>query len=160
VATPPVAHRAVERTVLVGLCALFVAAAAIAHGYGLKDALGPGSGFFPFWLGIAGAALCLTLLVQSLRSRPIGDGAEGHWPDRAGALRAAVLLGGLALSALLLEPAGFRVTTFVVTAGLLLALGVRRPVAIAAFALAASAGLFHVFYYWLRVPLPVGPFGF
>jgi putative tricarboxylic transport membrane protein len=160
VATPPVAHRTVERTVVAGLCALFVAGAAIAHGYGLKDALGPGSGFFPFWLGVAGAVLCLVLLARSWRGHAIGDGAEGHWPDRAGAFRAAVLLGGLALAALLLEPAGFRVTTFVVTAALLLALGVRRPVAIAAFALAASAGLFHVFYHWLRVPLPVGPFGF
>ena len=156
---PPVARRTVERTVLVGLCALFVAAAAIAHGYGLKDALGPGSGFFPFWLGIAGAALCIVLLAQSWRGHAIGDGAEGAWPDRAGALRAAVLLGGLVLSALLLAPAGFRLTTFVVTACLLVALGVRRPLVIAAFALAASAGLFHVFYYWLKVPLPVGPFG-
>jgi hypothetical protein len=146
--------------VLVCLGAIFVAAAAIAHGYGLKDALGPGSGFFPFWLGLAGAALSLFLLVQSWRGHSIGDGAEGAWPDRAGALRAAVLLGGLVLAALLLAPAGFRLTAFVVTAGLLVALGVRRPVLIAAFALVASAGLFHVFYHWLRVPLPVGPFGF
>ena len=57
-----------------------------------------------------------------------------------------MLLGGLVLSALLLAPAGFRVTAFVVTAGLLVALGVRRPLVIAAFALVASFGLFHVFY--------------
>jgi hypothetical protein len=160
VSASPVAHRTVERTVLVCLCALFVAAAAIAHGYGLKDALGPGSGFFPFWLAIAGATLCIALLVRSWRGHPIGDGAEGAWPDRAGALRSAALLGGLVAAALLLAPAGFRVTAFVVTGGLLVALGVRRPLVIAAFALVASVGLFHVFYYWLRVPLPVGPFGF
>ena len=85
--------------------------------------------------------------------------AKELWPDRAGAWRAAALLGGLVLSALLLEPAGFRVTAFVVTAALLVALGVRRPVVIAAFAVVASFGLFHVFYHWLKVPLPVGPFG-
>ena len=152
-------HRVVERAVLASLCAVFVAAAAIAYGYSLQDALGPGSGFFPFWLGLIGAALSLVLLAQSWRGRPIGDGAEGLWPDRAGALRSTVLLGGLVLSALLLAPAGFRVTAFVVTAGLLVALGVRRPVVIAAFALVASFGLFHVFYHWLKVPLPVGPFG-
>jgi hypothetical protein len=33
-------------------------------------------------------------------------------------------------------------------------------VVIALFALASSVALFHVFYYWLRVPLPVGIFGF
>ncbi len=152
-------HRAAERAVLVCLCALFAAAAGIAYGYSLQDDLGPGAGFFPFWLGVIGAALCLVLLAQSLRGRAIGDGAEGLSPDRAGALRAAALLGGLVLTALLLEPAGFRATALVVTAGLLVALGVRRPLAIGAFALASSFGLFQVFHHWLRVPLPVGPFG-
>ena len=156
---PSASHRAVERAVLACLGAIFVAAAAVAYGYSLKDDLGPGSGFFPFWLGVVGAALSLLLLAQSWRGRSIGDGAEGSWPDRAGALRSAVLLGGLVLSALLLAPAGFRLTTFVVTAGLLAALGVRRPLVLLGFALVASAGLFHVFYYWLRVPLPLGPFG-
>ena len=155
----PASHRRVEQIVLACLCAVFAATAAVAYGYSLEDELGPGAGFFPFWLGLIGAALSLTLFAQSWRGRPIGDGAEGLWPDRAGAVRAAALLGGLVLSALLLEPAGFRVTAFVFTAGLLVALGVRRPVLIAAFALVASYGLFHVFYYWLKVPLPVGPFG-
>ena len=154
------AHRVVERAVLACLCAVFAAATGIAYGYALKDALGPGPGFFPFWLGLIGAVLSLVLLVHSWRGRAIGEGAEGLWPDRAGALRAVALLGGLALSALLLEPAGFRVTAFVVTAALLVALGVRRPVVIAAFALVAGFGLFHVFYHWLKVPLPVGPYGF
>jgi hypothetical protein len=61
--------------------------------------------------------------------------------------------------ALLLQPLGFRLTMLVFTVGLLLALGVRRPVAIAIFALASSFGLFQVFYYWLQVPLPIGLLG-
>jgi putative tricarboxylic transport membrane protein len=155
----PASHRLVERVVLTCLFAVFAAATGIAYGYALKDALGPGPGFFPFWLGLTGATLSLVLLAQSLRGRAVGGGAEGLWPDRAGGRRAAALLGGLVLFALLLEPAGFRLTAFVVTAALLVALGVRRPVVIAAFALVASLGLFHVFYHWLKVPLPVGPFG-
>jgi hypothetical protein len=47
----------------------------------------------------------------------------------------------------------------VFSAALLLALGVRRPLAIAIFALASSFGLFHVFYYWLQVSLPIGVLG-
>ncbi len=155
----PASHRLVASAVLACLFAVFATATWLAHGYALKDALGPGPGFFPFWLGLIGAVLSLVLLVQSWRGGAIGEVAEGLWPDRAGALRAAALLGGIALYALLLEPAGFRLTALVVTAALLVALGVRRPAAIAAFALVASFGLFHVFYHWLKVPLPVGPFG-
>lgn len=152
-------HRVVERAVLVCLSAVFAAAAGIAYTYSLKDDLGPGAGFFPFWLAVIGGVLALFLLAQSWRGRNIGDDGEAQWPDRPGAFRAAALLAGLILSALLLEPAGFRITAFFVTGALLVALGVRRPVVIAAFALVASFGLFHVFYHWLKVPLPVGPFG-
>ena len=152
-------HRAVEMAVLVCLCALFAAATGIAYTYSLKDDLGPGAGFFPFWLGLIGAVLSLVLLARSWRGRTIGDGTEAQWPDRPGAFRAVALLASLVLSALLLAPAGFRTTAFVVTGALLVALGVRRPVVIVAFALVASFGLFHVFYHWLRVPLPIGPFG-
>ena len=80
-------------------------------------------------------------------------------PHGDGARRAAALLAGLVAAALLLQPLGFRIAMLVFTAGLLLALGVRRPVAIAVFALASSFGLFHVFYYWLQVPLPIGVLG-
>ena len=156
---PSASHRVVERAVLACLCAVFAAAAAVAYTYSLKDALGPGSGFFPFCLGLIGAALSLVLFAQSWRGQSIGDGHGSPWPDRSGALRAAALFAGLVLSALLLAPAGFRLTAFVVTGGLLVALGLRRPVVIAVFALAASFGLFHVFYHWLKVPLPIGPFG-
>ena len=43
--------------------------------------------------------------------------------------------------------------------GLLLILGARSPIAIALTALAGSFGVFHVFYHWLKVPLPIGEFG-
>jgi putative tricarboxylic transport membrane protein len=157
--TQPALQRRVERAVLACLCAVSAGAAGIASSYGLSDELGPGPGFFPFWLGLIGAALGLVLLAQTWRGRANGDGGDGLWPDRAGALRAVALLGGLVLAVLLLEPAGFRITAFVVTVSLLVALGVRRPVVIAAFALVASFGLFHVFYHWLKVPLPVSPLG-
>jgi putative tricarboxylic transport membrane protein len=145
--------------VLACLCAVFAMMTGIAHSYSLMDELGPGPGFFPFWLGLIGTVLSLALLVQSWRSPSIGDGARSLWPDRAGALRAVALLGGLVLSAVSFSPIGFRVTAFVFTAALIVALGARRLVAIGLFALVSSFGLFHVFYHWLKVPLPVGAFG-
>ena len=69
------------------------------------------------------------------------------------------MLVALAIAAALLEPVGFRLTMLVFIAGLLLALGARSPVAILLTALAGSFGVFHVFYHWLKVPLPVGAFG-
>ena len=156
---PSTSHRIVETAVFACLCAGFATMAAIAYGYSLSDELGPGPGFFPFWLGLIGTAISLVLLARSWRGRFLGDGASALWPDRAGALRALALVGGLVLSAVLLSPVGFRVTALLFTAALLVALGVRRPVAIAAFAVVSSFGLFHVFYHWLKVPLPVGPFG-
>ena len=125
-----------------------------AYGYSLRDTLGPGAGFFPFWLGMLGMVLCIALLVQSWRGRAIGEGAQALLPRGEGGKRAAALLGGLVVAALLLQPLGFRLSMLIFTAGLLLALGVRRPVTIAVFALLSSFGLFHVFYYWLKVPLP------
>lgn len=156
---PSASYRVVERAVLACLCAGFAAMAGVAYSYSLSDELGPGPGFFPFWLGLIGTAIGLVLLARSWRGGSVGEGPAALWPDRAGALRALALVGGLVLAAALLAPAGFRVTALLFTAALLIALGVRRPVAIVAFALASSFGLFHVFYHWLKVPLPVGPFG-
>jgi hypothetical protein len=131
-----------------------------AYGYSLSDALGPGAGFFPFWLGILGMAMCLALLLRSWRGGAIGEDSHALLPQGEGARRSAALLGGVVVAALLLQPLGFRLAMLIFTAGLLLALGVRRPIAIGVFALASSFGLFHVFYYWLKVPLPTGAFGF
>jgi len=131
-----------------------------AYGYSLRDTLGPGAGFFPFWLGMLGMALCVALLVQSWRGHAIGEGAQALLPRGEGGRRAAALLGGLVIVTLLLQPLGFRLAMLLFTAGLLLALGVRRPVTVAVFALLSSFGLFHVFYYWLKVPLPTGVLGF
>lgn len=142
------------------LGALFVVMAVTAYGYGLRDRLGPGSGFFPFWLGAVGAVLSGALVILSLRGDSIGDGGEAEWPDRAGAIRSVTLLIGLFAAAFLFEPLGFRLTALAFTALLLFALGVRRPVVITVFALVSSFGLFHVFYYWLKVPLPFGALGF
>jgi len=146
-----------ERVVLACLGIVFAGMAYIALGYSLKDALGPGAGFFPFWLGVLGVALILGLLFQNLRNKPLST--ETLLPKGEGARRAAALLAGLVAAALVIQPLGFRLTMLVFTAGLLAALGVRRPVPIIAFALVASFGLFHVFYYWLQVPLPVGRLG-
>ena len=69
------------------------------------------------------------------------------------------MLVALAAAAALFEPLGFRLTMLLFIAGLLLVLGARSPPAIAFTAVAGSFGVFHVFLYWLKVPLPIGALG-
>lgn len=142
----------------VAFLALAAGTLALALEFPLEDELGPGPGFFPFWLALLMGVLALLLLVEVTRS-PEPAGAGPVLPARAGAARVGRVLLGLAGAALLLGPLGFRLTVLLFTAYLLAALGVRRPWAIAAFALAASFGVFHVFYHWLQVPLPIGALG-
>lgn len=141
------------------LLGVFIPALITSLGYSLTDALGPGPGFFPFWLSLIGIVLTGAILVQLARGTLFADAAEGIFPDREAALQAAAVLVALALAAALLEPLGFRLTMLPFIAGLLLALGARSLVAIGLTAIAGSFGVFHVFYYWLKVPLPIGALG-
>jgi putative tricarboxylic transport membrane protein len=116
----------------------------------LRDALGPGPGFFPFWLSVVGGVLAVVLLVQ------VGRGLADFETD---ALKfelrpVALVLGGLVVATALLEVLGFRIAMLVLLVYLLLALGVRNWIAIAVFALAGSFGVFHVFTALLKVQLP------
>ena len=139
------------------LLGIFVAALVTSLDYSLFDSLGPGAGFFPFWLSLIGAVLTLLILVQTARG---GELAAGDiLPTPAAAVQAGSVLIAVTLAAVLIEPVGFRLTMLAFIAALLAALGARSPVAIGATALAGSFGVFHVFYYWLKVPLPVGAFG-
>ena len=54
----------------------------------LTDRLGPGPGFFPFWLGLIGTVLALALLVTTFREAADPADADTHvLPDGAGATR-------------------------------------------------------------------------
>jgi putative tricarboxylic transport membrane protein len=139
------------------LLGIFLAALLTSLDYSLTDALGPGPGFFPFWLSLIGAALTIAILIQDASSRDTA--AADILPDRQSALQAGTVLVALTAAGALIEPLGFRLTMLLFIAGLLAALGARAPVAIVLTALAGSFGVFHVFYYWLKVPLPIGALG-
>jgi putative tricarboxylic transport membrane protein len=136
---------------------IFAAALVTSLDYSLKDALGPGPGFFPFWLSLLGAALTLALLVETARNHDVASGSI--LPSGQAAWQAGGVLIALAAAAALLEPLGFRLTMLLFIAALLFALGARSPSAIVLTALAGSFGVFHVFFYWLKVPLPIGVLG-
>ena len=141
------------------LLGFFLAALVTSLGYSLTDALGPGAGFFPFWLSLIGFVLAGAMLLQIARDKIVVDAAVELLPDRRAALRAGSVLIALISAAALLEPLGFRLTMLVFIASLLVALGVRAVVPILVCALAGSFGVFHVFFYWLKVPLSIGALG-
>lgn len=140
------------------LLGLFLAALVTSLDYSLRDALGPGPGFFPFWLSLTGAALTVGILVQVSRSAPDAETAT-ILPRGQAALQAGLVVVALGVAAALIEPLGFRLTMLTFLGGLLVVLGARSVVAVSLTAIAGSFGVFHVFYYWLKVPLPIGAFG-
>jgi putative tricarboxylic transport membrane protein len=116
----------------------------------LRDALGPGPGFFPFWLSVTGAGLALFLLVQTVRGT-----LEFEAPVLKFELRpVALVLVGLIAASAALEAAGFRIAMLTLLPYLLIVLGARNWLAIALFSLAGSFGVYYVFSGFLKVQLP------
>lgn len=124
----------------------------------LLDELGPGPGFFPLWLAVIGAVLSGLLIVETARG-PADPPETTLVPDRSAVFRVLSVVAMLALGAALLDLLGWRLMALIVAGALLPALGARSPIAIGLFALTAGFVVFHVFYYWLKVPLPIGVFG-
>lgn len=139
---------------------LFAAWAYQAWKLSLTDALGPGPGFFPFFLALSGVVLAVLLVRQAGDAAPAEEEARARLLPRGAALRAVlVLLAALVGVAVLLEPLGFRLTVALFCLLLLPALGTRNKLVIAVFALAASFGVHALFSDLLKVPLPVGLLG-
>jgi putative tricarboxylic transport membrane protein len=132
------------------LLALFAFFAVESLRLSLRDALGPGPGFFPFWLSVAGGVLGLLLLVQLHWGRVDIESETLKFELRGVFL----VLAGLIVATALLELLGFRVVMLALLVYLLIALGVRNWLAIALFAAAGSFGVYHVFSGLLKVPLP------
>jgi putative tricarboxylic transport membrane protein len=141
------------------LMGTFSAALVTSLGYSLTDALGPGPGFFPFWLSLIGALLTVAIFAEATWGSLANDAAARILPERRAGLQGAAVLIALALAAAGFERLGFRLTMLPFIAVLLALLGARSLLAIALTAIVGSFGVFHVFYYWLKVPLPVGTFG-
>ncbi|WP_316980065.1 tripartite tricarboxylate transporter TctB family protein [Shumkonia mesophila] len=119
--------------------------------------IGPGPGFFPFWLSLILGALAVGMLVQTFtQRRPMSL----YFPtSRVRYLRMAAVVLSLALAAPLIETLGFRLTTLAMYVFLLGTLGRHRLIVTVPIALAGSFGAHYVFVHWLSVPLPVGIFG-
>jgi hypothetical protein len=120
----------------------------------LSDAIGPGAGFFPFWLSVLGSILGAILLVQLKLGRAELTGELTF--ERQGTHNVVLMLAGLIVATVLLEALGFSASMLLLIVYLLLALHAKNRLAIAIMALAGSFGVYHFFYDVLQVPLPAG----
>lgn len=131
-----------------------------AHDLALFDRLGPGPGFFPFWLALIGIVLCAVIVVQvSMTPAASAEGDVGIFPRGEAAWRAAAILITTGICAAFLDWLGFRIATTLFSGALLIALGEKRWWVVLIFGVVAGFGLFHLFNNWLDVLLPIGEFG-
>lgn len=117
--------------------------------------LGPGPGFFPFWLSVVFGMLTAVLFWQATFGRTDPMPAD-FLASRAGYLRMAAIVASLVGTVVLLNPLGYRLTTLACYLFLLTALGRPGPVVTGLTALAGSFGVYQVFVSLLKIPLPVG----
>ena len=138
------------------LLAGFVAVESLRFRY--DTSLGPGPGFFPFWLAVLLGALAIVMLFQAGLGR-LEPMPSDFFASRGGYLRMGAVVVAMVATTLLLEPVGFCLTMLAVYLFLLLTLGRQRAIVMALVALGGSFGVYHLFVRWLKVPLPRGLLG-
>jgi hypothetical protein len=156
----------------VGGAALVVAAT----GYGLTAPTGVGAGMMPLvaglFVGVAGLLWSLRLL-RAHRTRSVLPVAEvsdstlgvflqgeddelddAHFPDRTGWMRVGVVVGSVAIAALLLPVLGYSVTMVALLTAVLVLVGGRKLWIAALVAVATTGASRLVFEIWLNTALP------
>jgi putative tricarboxylic transport membrane protein len=114
----------------------------------------PGPGYVPLLLAIALGAIGLMVAAFGGRSVPL---LAIQWPEAG---RAVVILIACAVATLALERIGYRIAIMVFLVFFLGVVERKKPWVVALVATGFSFGSFYVIGNLLRVPLPVGPWGF
>ncbi len=142
------------------VCILFGAYVAWqSHGMTLYDEMGPGGGFFPFWLGMVFIVLSAIWLAQvSLRPQPAME--AGYVPDRAATLRILSIVVAMVVFVLLADIIGFQLSMFAFLTFLFVALGRQNLLVTLFLSVVGSFGIYYVFGHWLQVQLPAASIDF
>lgn len=114
----------------------------------------PGPGYVPLLLAVALGAIGLMVAAFGGRTTPL---QSIQWPEAG---RAAVILIACAVAALALERIGYRLTMLVFLVFFLGVIERKKPVVVVLVAAGFSFGSFYVIGKLLKVPLPLGPWGF
>jgi putative tricarboxylic transport membrane protein len=116
---------------------------------------GMGPGFMPFWLSVGLGITAAAVLVRAV-ALPARLFEPAFYPDRAGGMRAILVLAGYLLAIVLMKPLGLPLSMAVLTAITMPVFGSRSWKAIALTAILTLFGVYLIFGRWLGVPLPMG----
>ena len=94
--------------------------------YPYKDRLGPGPGFFPFWMSIITGLLSLGLFLQTTFAESESGEKKTFFPKRDGAIRIAAVLVSLTFVMVFMNSLGFRLSLLIFLFYYLLLVGVRN----------------------------------
>jgi len=120
---------------------------------------GPGSGFFPFWLGIILTGLSLILIVGAV-VRPKDPNVVAPFPTRQALFAVTKVLGGLVIFTVVMETIGFISNTFIFVTYLMKVVQRERWWVTLLIAVGTTACLYIVFQVLLGITLPRNMFGF
>ena len=120
--------------------------------------IGPGPGFFSFWLGVMLSLLSVAMIaIATWKTRePL---PQPMFTDVRGYLGIAAVIGALLCAGLLMRPLGYPLTMLMIMFVMLRVGGGNWLVTILG-SLIGSFGIYFMFTNWLRVPLPSGILGF
>lgn len=114
--------------------------------------LGPGPGFFPFWLGLTMGGLSLIWFIQvSMQSGKPKDGT--FLPEKKGVFQILSILSALSAAAVM-DIIGFQLTMFLFMVFLLRVVGRSSLWTTLIIAIVNSVGVYHLFGRYLDVQLP------
>jgi putative tricarboxylic transport membrane protein len=118
--------------------------------------LGPGPGFFPFWLSLVLSVLAVTMFYQAT-FRKSDPKPQDFYDSRTGYLRMLAICAGWIWVTAMMQPLGFRLTMAVFLPALLMTLGRVRWYLVIALTLLGSIIAYWLFNNVMRASLPVGP---
>jgi putative tricarboxylic transport membrane protein len=125
---------------------------------GLWTKLGPGPGFFPFWLGMALAGASVFWGRQQWRGEGAPEVEEGE--EANGPWMITAMVASIVIAALLLEPLGFQATILLFLLFQLRVLHRVRWIVTVPIVLLGSLGVFTLFDLVLGVRLPISSMPF
>ena len=134
-----------------------IAVASLRYGLGTPDS--PGTGFMPFWAGLAIAFFGLIGLIHGTLKARRGISWRPVLKDYSWG-KALIVLTALFAYALLLKPLGFFFCTALFIGFLLRVIKPQRWSVVFLVALATAGGAYAIFEVWLQAQLPKGPWGF
>ena len=124
--------------------------------FGLGSYEVPGSGFFPFWIGVVFGILSMISLVQAFVK--IQESEKEVIPSNVNWVKIILVLTSMVVFAQVLEKLGFVVSTFLFV-GVLLCIEHKTWYTVAIVAITTALATYAIFQLWLHSQLPKGILG-